>query len=126
VYREFQKKDFLWIKKVYEDFSVENPYLKGIILENKEKIGFILYEDIYDRAEIIYIYIFPDYRANGYGEKLLSNIFNILKDKKNITLEVSINNSIAINLYKKLDFKIAATREKYYQNEDAYLMVREM
>ncbi len=42
----------------------------------------------------------------------------------NITLEVNVNNSAAISLYKKYKFEICALRKGYYNGQDGYLMIR--
>ena len=43
------------------------------------------------------------------------------------TLEVRVSNSVAINLYKSFGYKILTTRKNYYENnEDAYLMYKEL
>ena len=39
-----------------------------------------------------------------------------------IMLEVRCDNSSAIKLYKKFNFKIINIREKYYDGQDAYVM----
>ncbi|MDD3187526.1 MAG: GNAT family N-acetyltransferase [Bacilli bacterium] len=91
-----------------------------------DDIGFIAYSIYYERAEIDYIYVKEEYRKKGYGTDLLKYVINKSKDLDNITLEVNVNNKSAINLYKNNNFEIAAKREKYYQNEDAYLMIRKM
>ena len=49
--------------------------------------------------------------------------FTSTVDKK-ITLEVNINNTIALNLYKKFNFKEVAIRKGYYNGIDAILMER--
>ena len=41
-----------------------------------------------------------------------------------LSLEVNIKNNIAINLYKKHGFEIVAKRNRYYGENDGYLMVR--
>ena len=41
-----------------------------------------------------------------------------------INLEVSSSNIIAINLYKKFDFKQVGCRKKYYNNEDGLLFTK--
>lgn len=91
-------------------------------------IGYVVYSIIYERAEIIDIIIDPLYRNKSYGYKLLlSCIEDIrLNNCKNITLEVNSNNMAAICLYKKLDFKIEAVREKYYGINDGYLMKKDL
>ena len=44
----------------------------------------------------------------------------------NITLEVKESNKSAINFYLKNGFIEVARREKYYQDEDGILMIKEM
>ena len=44
----------------------------------------------------------------------------------NITLEVSIKNTEAYNLYLKNGFIEVATREKYYNGVDALLMLKKL
>ena len=44
----------------------------------------------------------------------------------NITLEVSNNNQVGINLYKKYGFMKVAERKNYYKNSDAILMMKEL
>ena len=48
------------------------------------------------------------------------------KNIENITLEVNVNNSFAIKLYEKYDFKTVAIRKNYYDGVDGYLMERKM
>ena len=43
---------------------------------------------------------------------------------KNITLEVKIDNTPAIKLYKKFDFEEVALRKGYYNGVDGILMER--
>lgn len=104
-------------------------YSKIIVYEIDNKIvGFLVYDLIYERCEIEYIAINKEYRNRKIGSKLLEYVINDCKLNNivNITLEVNVNNISAINLYKKFSFKIAAIREKYFNNDDAYLMVREV
>lgn len=41
-----------------------------------------------------------------------------------INLEVNSNNTIAINLYKKYEFKEVGCRKNYYKNGDGVLFTR--
>ena len=86
-------------------------------------VGFLDYSVIYDRLEVNYIFVKEKYRRQNIAYRLLSYIINNY-DYENITLEVNINNIKAINLYKKLGFKIIATRPNYYNGVDGYLMER--
>ena len=103
--------------------NVSNPYLKikGYYI-NKQIVGVILYEDIYNRFEIDYIIVNSKYRCKGIASKLLESIINL--NPENITLEVREDNIPAINLYKKMGFEIVSKREKYYGNIDGLLMIR--
>ena len=56
---------------------------------------------------------------------MLEELIKIAKERdlKDITLEVNINNTSAINLYKKYNFKEVGIRKKYYNNlDDALIM----
>ena len=90
---------------------------------NDNLIGFVDYSIIYDRLEINYIFVKEEYRKQKVAYRLLKYIIDNY-NYQNITLEVNINNIPAINLYQKLGFKIVATRPKYYNGVDGYLMER--
>ena len=50
--------------------------------------------------------------------------FCIKKEIKQINLEVSSNNTTAINLYKNFDFQKVGLRKKYYGKYDAILFTK--
>ena len=56
----------------------------------------------------------------------MEHIFNFCIEIKikQINLEVSSNNSIAINLYKKYGFQEVGRRKKYYGNYDGILFTK--
>ena len=90
-------------------------------------IGLIDFSDIYNRLELNYIWIDNKYRGKNYSKDLMDYMIEYATRKKqidNITLEVSENNEIAINLYKKYDFKKVAMRKNYYNGIDGILMIR--
>ena len=119
-----------YLKENIKEFNVEylkkeNPFLKNYVyLENNQPIGLISYSLIYDRIELEYIWTSFEHRKKGIASKLMDKM--IEEKVNNITLEVRTTNEGAINLYKKYNFKVVSTRKKYYGNEDAYLMIREM
>ena len=98
-----------------------------IYKKDNKNIGFIDFSFIYDRIEINYIYVDSDYRKQQIGTKLIEELISFAKINNciNITLEVNENNISAIKLYEKFNFKICATRDRYYKHENAYLMIRE-
>ena len=114
--------------KYFPNFKVsENPFEKTYAyFMDDEIIGFISASIIYERAEIEYFVVSEEYRGKGYAQKLLDYLISNISNGDNISLEVRCNNERAINFYLKNGFKKAATRENYYNNEDAYLMVKDL
>ncbi|HPE14680.1 MAG TPA: GNAT family N-acetyltransferase [Bacilli bacterium] len=98
-----------------------NPFLKVFEYENK---GYIEISDIYDRIEIVNIFVNEQYRNQKIASNLMNYIIDYAKNnnKTNITLEVNSINKIAIHLYEKFGFKKVAVREKYYNGIDGILM----
>ncbi len=80
-------------------------------------------------GHIVSICVHPAYRRRGIGialmkevEKRLHSIFGICRFR----LEVRVSNVPAINLYRKLGYKIIDRIKRYYRDgEDAYLMVKD-
>ena len=105
-----------------EDF---NKVFFNCLISVDDKInGIVVYNLFYDRVEIEYIIVPEEYRKQGIGSKLLSEIEK--ENINNVTLEVRKSNMTAINFYKKNGYKIKAVRKNYYGNEDGYLMMKEI
>ena len=107
----------------------DNPFYQILVLKKSDEIiGYLSYFVIYERLEIEYIYILEQHRRSGYANTLLKKLIEIAISNKciNITLEVDVNNIGAINLYKKNGFEIVSIREKYYGENDGYLMIKEI
>lgn len=113
------------ISKEFKD----NPYINYMVYVLGDKIvGYLSYEDIFDRYEISNLYVLYNYRGNKIGSYLIQELINRAKlsNIKNITLEVNKENLVAINLYKKYGFVPVAIRERYYSGVDGILMEKEM
>lgn len=119
-----------FIKNYFPHFSYDNnPYEKMFCYKKNNKIiAFISYSIIYERAELNYIATDIKYRRCGIGQKLLDYALDDLKNNmvENFSLEVNMNNKVAISFYLKNGFQIKAVRSNYYENGDAYLMVLEV
>ena len=74
------------------------------------------------------ILIDQEYKNEGFGHELLAYTLNELEQKhvKLITLEVRKSNKKAQYLYEKFGFKLSHVRKKYYENEDGYVLVKEV
>ena len=122
-------KDISLLKDLFNEYKdnydpIINDYTKvyAYKIDNKY-VSFIVGQILYENAEIIDIYVTPDYRRKGIAKQLMNTIINN-DEIKNITLEVNINNKNAILLYNSLGFKEAAKTKGYYNGEDALLMLK--
>ena len=122
-------KDISLLKDLFNEYKdnydpIINDYTKvyAYKIDNKY-VSFIVGQILYENAEIIDIYVTPDYRRKGIAKQLMNTIINN-DEIKNITLEVNINNKNAILLYNSLGFKEATKRKGYYNGEDALLMLK--
>ncbi len=79
-----------------------------------------------DEAHITSVAVKPEFRGRGLGELLMLCLFEIALrlGARWVTLEVRVSNTVAQNLYKKLGFREAGIRRRYYSdnNEDAVIM----
>ena len=115
---------FLSYKEKYNPIINDYTFILGFMLDDKY-VGFLIYQLLYENAEVIDIFVLEKYRNRGIGTLLLKEM---MKDSniKNITLEVKKDNKYAIMLYNSLGFKEVSVRKGYYNGEDALLMLKEV
>ena len=124
-------KDITELKELFEKYKDNyNPIINDFInvlgfKEDNRYVGFLIYQVLYENAEIIDIFVLDEYRKKGIGTKLLEKMLDN-KSIKNITLEVRIDNNNAISLYNKLGFVPVTIRKGYYNGVDAILMLKEV
>lgn len=120
---------------IYSDNDCTDTYIKSDILNNSYShyyvyeidckiVGMINFHKLDGYAEVIDIVVLEEHRNIGIATSLLNKAFDIIGNT-DITLEVRQSNIAAINLYKTHGFEIVSVRDKYYKNEDAYIMRRE-
>ena len=128
-------KEFNSVKEINVSFPYDvtqfefNPYSRYIFyFLDGVVVAYLVYEDIYDRFEIDFIFVEEKYRLKGIASQLLNYLFKLGKEKniQNITLEVKKDNYNAISLYTKYGFSSKAIRTKYYNGIDGILMEKEM
>ena len=115
-----------------EEFYLE--YIKNqrvIVAENeKNVIGYILFNQILDEAEIYKIVVLKDFRKKQIAFKIFEFLLNELKKNnvKKIFLEVRKSNIPAINLYIKCGFIEISEIVDYYSNpkENGIMMLKEV
>lgn len=100
---------------------------KYIVAKTKDNIivAFGGIKIILDTAEIMNIVTKKSMRNLGIGSYMLENLISICKKNniKLLNLEVKNTNSIAINLYKKYNFREVGLRKKYYDNKDDAILM---
>ncbi len=122
--------DDFWTEKMLEE-EYNNSISSGFIAKNeKDKIvGFaFLWEPPYE-IHISNIVVKKNMRNNKIGSKILEKLIDISKqkNKKELTLEVNVNNNYAIKLYEKYNFEKVGIRKAYYNNiDDALIMTKKL
>lgn len=117
--------DEFWNANVLEK-ELENPLSDYIVAINEnEVVGYAGLWQPCDEGHITNIVTKLDKRGNKIASKMLEELIELAKRKnlKSVTLEVNVHNEIAINLYKKYDFKEIGKRPKYYYNKDDALIM---
>lgn len=114
-----------WSEKQLEE-ELSNPTARFLVLkQNGKLLGYIGANNVAGEVYVTNIAVFPEYRKNGYGEKLLSRLCYIstAEDAEFVTLEVRKSNINAIKLYEKCGFEREGERKNFYSDptEDAYI-----
>lgn len=101
-----------------EELNSDNS--KYIVAKTKDNtiVGFSGIKIIFEEAELMNIVTRKNMRNIGIASSMLNSLINICKENniKLLNLEVKSQNTIAINLYKKYNFKEVGLRKKYYDN----------
>ena len=99
--------------KDFENYFKEDTF-KIWKISTQKIIGFVIFYHVRDEIEIIQIGIMKSFQRKNYGS-LIVNKIKKLKDIKKIFLEVSVENTQAINFYLKNGFKKIGIRKAYYK-----------
>jgi len=117
-----------WPKKEYLYELNENPFSQLFVYcIDDEVVGYFDLWITYEQAQLANIGVKRSFQKKGIGQKLINYCANeaIKNECENLTLEVRVSNTPAINLYSKNDFISVSTRRHYYSDgEDAYLMIK--
>lgn len=109
-----------WLDQHPKELIFEHLFKDGVVL------GHVWYRPIDSGFEIDYIEISESYKGQGLSINILRAFIEFCftqKNKPEVWLEVSDQNTPAIKLYSKAGFKNVGLRKKYYQDgSDAILM----
>jgi len=108
-------------------FVLELSKPSGICLaatEGDELLGYLVCSR-YDQVwHLMNVAVAPERRRAGVARGLISRLVEEGGGKLPFTLEVRVSNLAAISMYKRLGFRSAGVRPRYYQDngEDALIM----
>ena len=120
-------------KEIFKNSAFSRTYLDTLIkgdnsfiyvyLIDDKVCGYLMILDSIDVYEILAIAAVEEYRNKGIAQELLDKI-----KTKDIFLEVRESNKVAINFYKKNNFKEISIRKNYYSEptENAIIMKLEV
>ena len=98
--------------------DLENYFKEDTIkiwkISTQKIVGFVIFYHVKDEIEIIQIGITKSCQRKNYGSLIINKIKR-LKDIGKIFLEVSVENTQAINFYLKNGFKKIGIRKAYYR-----------
>ena len=91
-----------------------------------EPVGFALARVVVDEAELLLIGVHPEHRRAGYGRNLLDHLVEALRTAgaARLFLEVAESNRGATAFYRAAGFEPVGRRQKYYEGEDAIVLVK--
>ena len=110
---------------IFDINEIESPFRKYFCYEeNNEIIGYFCIDIIYEKIELINIFVKNEFRNRKIGSNMLKYLINFARksDIYNITLEVNEENLYAIKLYESNGFMKKALRKGYYNGNNGILM----
>ena len=138
--KQVKKGDLLKLIEIDKDIfdypasikDFENYFKEDIVkiwkISIQKIIGFVIFYHVKNEIEIIQIGIIKSCQRKNYGSLLINKIKK-LNDTRKIFLEVSVENTQAINFYLKNGFKKIGIRKAYYkvkeQRKDALRLLFE-
>ena len=97
----------------FENYYNENT-IKIWKISTIKIIGFVIFYHVKNEIEIVQIGIIKSFQRKNYGSLIINKIKK-LHDIRKIFLEVSVENTQAINFYLKNGFKKIGIRKGYYK-----------
>ena len=115
-----------WSREAFWQEAASERAFYLLVLEDERIIGYAGTWIILDEAQITNVAIAPEYRGQGIGSQLMTELIRQVKARgaTAMTLEVRPSNAPAIALYTSFGFRDTGRRPGYYQDngEDAIIM----
>lgn len=110
--------EFPWSHGVFRDCLLAG-YQCTVLIRDERVSGYGILSAADGEAHILNLCIEPEFRALGYGERMLDEMLYRARaaSVRQIFLEVRPTNSEALSLYRKKGFHQIAARRAYYQAE---------
>ncbi len=101
--------------------TLEAPFTFGIQIQEKDVfVGYLIWRELGDVAEILTFVIASQSQQKGYGSALLHAVCKALcgRNVNTLFIEVAADNESALSFYRKHDFILLGTRPQYYAREN--------
>lgn len=117
-----------WDREMFLE-SLKNPSCRIFLLKNTmDVLAYGVLYTVLDEGDIANIATLPEYRRQGVGEYMLTEMINRAASlgTKKLFLEVRESNSPARRLYEKIGFTEIGIRKNYYESprENAIVMTK--
>lgn len=120
--------DYPWRAAQFADSLVAGHQLLGLQAADGTLLGFAVWSQVLDDAELLDIGVDPACRRQGLGQRLLDAVMAAARAQgaQRLLLEVRAGNLAAQALYQRAGFRLSGRRKGYYPaadgREDACLM----
>lgn len=103
-------------------------YLVARIKSEGKAVAYIGAWHVLDEVHITTLAVAEKYRRRGIATRLMETLSETTGSRgaRYLTLEVRPSNHAAIKFYEKQGFKILGFRKRYYKDEDALIMTKDL
>lgn len=105
-----------WSAGVFADLAIKPNHRLYAVDDNGRVVSFVLITVAAGECEILTLATDPDRQGMGFGCRLLEGVIAALRAEGNesLFLEVAVDNTAALALYKACGFERAGLRKAYY------------
>ena len=116
-----------WTRDAFVQEMTTNLHAYYIVAENDQGqiVGFCGMWMIIDESHITNVAVAEQVKGQGIGEGLMREAIRVAREHEVVlmSLEVRVSNTIAQNLYRKLDFQNGGIRKGYYTDNQENALV---